>query len=181
MDKDEIIDLSRKVGTYALSARVPEHCAITTERPATSSRSRDLDAAEAGLDPELLRALTDEAERVDVRRLDLVELAGRALFVDRDLPGAVRVDMRSSEQRDAFPWPGSKVRSYDDLVRGFKEFDPTRPVVLVCAQGLLSAQIAERMQEAGLEAYSIRGGERGLRSVVEAVPVSSHDLEGSLS
>lgn len=180
MDKDEIIDLSRKVGTYALSARVPEHCAITTERPATSSRARDLDAAEASLDPELLFALADGAEQVDVRQLDLNELAGRALFIDHDPPGAVRVDMRSSEQRDSFPWPGAIVRSYNDLVRGFKEFDRTRPVVLVCAQGLLSAQIAERMQEAGFEAYSIRGGQRGLRSLVAAAPASSHDQEGIL-
>ena len=171
MDKEDIIDMSRKVGTYALSARVREHCAITDERPATASRSRILDAAEVGLDPGLVRVLVDEAERVDVRALDLVELAGRALFVDRDPPGSVRVDMRPLDARDAAPWPGAVVRSYDDLARGFKEFDRARPIVLVCAQGLLSAQIAERMQEAGFEAYSLRGGERGLRRVDEAVPV----------
>lgn len=167
MDKEDIIELSRKVGTYALSARVPEHCAITDQRPATASRSRILDAAEVDLDPELLRLLTDEAERVDVRALDLAELAGRALFVDHDLPGSIRVDMRPADAREAAPWPGATVRSYDDLARGFKEFEPTRPVVLVCAQGLLSAQIAERMQEAGLEAYSLRGGERALRHELE--------------
>ena len=166
MDKEEIIELSRKVGTYALSARVQEHCAITDDRPATASRSRVLDAAEAGLDPELIRVLTDEAERVDVRALDLVELAGRALFVDGDLPGSIRIDMRPEDSRLAVPWEGAVVRSYDDLARGFKEFKQARPVVLVCPQGLLSAQIAERMQEAGLEAYSLRGGERGLRRMV---------------
>jgi thiamine biosynthesis protein ThiI len=163
MEKEEIIDLSRRVGTYALSARVQEHCAITDERPATASRSRVLDAAEVDLDPDLLRDLTDAAERVDVRALDLAELAGRALFVEHDIPGATRVDMRPAEARAAAPWSGALVRSYDDLARGFKEFEPTRPVVLLCAQGLLSAQIADRMQEAGFEAYSLRGGERWLR------------------
>jgi thiamine biosynthesis protein ThiI len=181
MDKEDIIEMSRKVGTYALSARVREHCAITDARPATASRSRILDAAEVGLDPGLVRGLVDEAERVDVRALDLVELAGRALFVDRDPPGSVRVDMRPLDARDAVPWPGAVIRSYDDLARGFKEFDATRPVVLVCAQGLLSAQIAERMQEAGLEAYSLRGGERGLRRVVETVqgPASESKEHGT--
>ena len=166
MDKEEIIELSRKVGTYALSARVQEHCAITDDRPATASRSRVLDAAEAGLDPELIRVLTDEAERVDVRALDLVELAGRALFVDGDLPGSIRIDMRPEDSRLAVPWEGAVVRSYDDQARGLKEFKQARPVVMVFPQGLLSAQIAERMQEAGLEAYSLRGGERGLRRMV---------------
>jgi len=173
MDKDEIIDLSRKIGTYALSARVQEHCAITDERPATASRSRTLDAAEVDLDPELLRALTDEAERVDIRALDLVELAGRSLFVDQDIPGSTRVDMRPADAREAVPWSGAMIRSYDDLARGFKEFEPTRPVVLMCAQGLLSAQIAERMQEAGFEAYSLRGGERSLRHELKLPHVAS--------
>jgi thiamine biosynthesis protein ThiI len=163
MDKEDIIELSRKVGTYALSARVQEHCAITDERPATASRSRILDAAEVDLDPELLRALTDDAEHVDVRALDLFELAGQALFVDQDVAGSTRIDMRPAEAREAVPWPGAVVRSYDDMARGFKEFERTRPVVIVCAQGLLSAQIAERMQTAGFEAYSLRGGERSLR------------------
>jgi thiamine biosynthesis protein ThiI len=172
MDKEEIIELSRKIGTYALSARVQEHCAITDERPATASRSRILDAAEVDLDPELLRVLSDDAARVDVRALDLVELAGRALFVDHDIPGSTRVDMRPADTREAAPWPGAVVRSYDDLARGFKEFEPSRPVVLVCAQGLLSAQIADRMQKAGLEAYSLRGGERALRRELEEACVS---------
>jgi thiamine biosynthesis protein ThiI len=167
MDKEEIIARSRKIGTYSLSARVREHCAITEDRPATATRPRVLDAAETGLDPALLNRLVDEADVVDIGELDLAELAGRSLFVAEVVEGAVRVDMRPDDARGAVPWPGSVARSYEELVRNFKEFSEAENVVLVCAQGLLSAQIAERMQEAGIEAYSFRGGDRALRRYLE--------------
>ena len=61
------------------------------------------------------------------------------------------------------------VRSYEDLSGGFREFRGSGTIVLVCAQGLLSAQVAGRMQEVGLEAYSLTGGDRALRRHLAAV------------
>ena len=49
-----------------------------------------------------------------------------------------------------------------EFEEGFAAFDRARPVVLVCPQGTVSAEIAERMQRAGFEAYSLRGGVRTL-------------------
>jgi len=49
------------------------------------------------------------------------------------------------------------------LRESFGDLDRSRPVVLVCPQGMVSAQVAERMQAAGYEAYSLRGGVRALR------------------
>ena len=169
MDKEEIISMSRTIGTYALSARVREHCAITDERPATATRSRVLDAAEAALDMQLLRAVVDGAERVSLRELDPADLASRALFIGEVPDSCVCVDMRSEDARLTAPWPGAIVRSYEDLAGGFREFRGAGTIVLVCAQGLLSAQVAGRMQEAGLEAYSLTGGDRALRKHLAAV------------
>jgi thiamine biosynthesis protein ThiI len=163
MDKEEIISMSRSIGSYSLSARVTEHCAITDERPATATRVRLLDAAESGLDRSLLRQVVDEADQLDIRALDIAQLAGRALFADDVPEGALGIDMRPEDARAAAPWPGAVVRSYEELARGFREFSGARNIVLVCAQGLLSAQVAERMQESGIEAYSLRGGDRALR------------------
>ncbi len=163
MDKEEIIAMSRSIGTYALSARVREHCAITDERPATATRPRTLDAAETGLDSTLLKRLVAEADVVEIGELDLAELAGQGLFVSEVAEDAVKIDMRPDEARASAPWPGSVARSYEDLARDFREFSRAAAVVLVCPQGLLSAQIAERMQEAGIEACSFLGGDRALR------------------
>ena len=179
MDKEDIIAMSRTIGSYALSARVREHCAITDERPATATRSRVLDAAEAALDTELLRGVVDGAGRVNLRDLDPADLVSRALFI-RDIPdGCVCIDMRTEDARLTTPWPGAIVRSYEDLSGGFREFRDSGTIVLVCSQGLLSAQVAGRMQEAGLEAYSLTGGERALRRHLAALESAAEVAGGA--
>ncbi|NAY89771.1 MAG: tRNA 4-thiouridine(8) synthase ThiI, partial [Desulfurococcales archaeon] len=45
MDKEEIIDISRKIGTYEPSSKMPEFCAIAGHRASTSveaSRLKDI-------------------------------------------------------------------------------------------------------------------------------------------
>jgi tRNA uracil 4-sulfurtransferase len=166
MEKNDIVALTRRIGTAALSARVREYCSIGDGRTATAVRPEAVADAEAGLDPDLLPRLAASAEIVDLRAVDLAELAESSMFVDEVEEEALRVDMRPEETRRARPWPRAVTRSYDELATGFKDLDRGRPIVLVCAEGLLSAQIAERMQEAGLEAYSLRGGDRGLRRLL---------------
>jgi thiamine biosynthesis protein ThiI len=177
MDKEEIIAMSRSIGTYALSARVQEHCAITDERPATATRSRVLDAAEVSLDSQLLRNAVESAEQVSLRDLDPADLVSRALFTSEVPEDCLCIDMRSEDARISAPWPEAVVRSYEELAGGFREFRDAGTIVLVCAQGLLSAQVAERMQEAGLEAYSLTGGDRALRRHLAAATASAGAAE----
>lgn len=178
MDKNDIVALTRRIGTAALSARVREYCSIGDGRTATAARPEAVAAAESALDPDLPRRLVDSAGIVDLRSLGLAELAESALFVDEPEEGALRVDMRPHETRRSAPWPGAEPRSFDELAAGFEDLDRGRPIVLVCAEGLLSAQIAERMQEAGLEAYSLRGGDRRLRRLLTGPPRSVRKEEG---
>jgi rhodanese-related sulfurtransferase len=86
--------------------------------------------------------------------------------------------MRTEDARLAAPWPGAIVRSYEDLSGGFREFRGSGTIVLVCGQGLLSAQVAGRMQEAGLEAYSLTGGDRALRRHLAAAESDAGVVEG---
>ncbi len=167
MEKNDIVALTRRIGTAALSARIREYCSIGDGPTATAARSDAVSAAEAGLDPDLPRSLVAAAEAVDLRSVDAGDLAASALFVDDVEESALRVDMRPEATRRSAPWPEAEPRSYDDLSSDFSDLDRGKPVVLVCAEGLLSAQIAERMQEAGMEAYSLRGGDRRLRRLLE--------------
>jgi thiamine biosynthesis protein ThiI len=163
-DKEEIIALSRRVGTHDMSARVREYCSIGDGRTATGARVETLAREEEGLDPAVLAAAIEHAEVIDLRRLQLGSLVAGGLFVD-DLPeGALVVDMREDATAD-FPLPGALRRTEDEFREGFSDIDRTKPVVLVCPQGMVSAQVAERMQAAGYEAYSLRGGVRRLQTV----------------
>ena len=62
-DKSEIVALARKIGTYELSAKVPEYCALQGRAPATAARAAELDAAEQSLDLDaFIEAVAEVAE-----------------------------------------------------------------------------------------------------------------------
>lgn len=161
MDKEEIIAVSREIGTHDLSARVREYCLISEGPTATRARPETLARQEEKLDETVLSSAVDEMEEFDLRGLRLAPLVAAGLFTDEIPDGALVVDMRDGADVD--PLAGAVRRTETELRRGFEEFARDRPIVLVCRQGTVSAGIAERMQAAGYEAYSLRGGMRRLR------------------
>ncbi|MFW6039463.1 MAG: tRNA uracil 4-sulfurtransferase ThiI [Gemmatimonadota bacterium] len=161
MDKEEIIALSRRIGTHDLSARVREYCLISEGPTATRASPESLARQEEKLDRAVLEAAIAGVAELDLRGLRMESLVAAGLFTDEIPPGAVVVDLR--EDADAKPLAGAVRRTEGQLRRDFSDFDRERPVVLVCRQGMVSAGIAERMQAAGYEAYSLRGGVRTLR------------------
>jgi thiamine biosynthesis protein ThiI len=75
MDKDEIVALARRVGTYDISARVPEYCAVAQEST-TRATPEEVDEAERamGLD---YRGLIEGAEVYVVGRAEVVRVEGQ--------------------------------------------------------------------------------------------------------
>jgi len=162
-DKEDIIALSRRIGTHDLSARVREYCLISEGPTATGARTDTMAREERKLDPAVLDAAVDAAETLDLRRLRLAPLVAAGLFVD-EIPGdALVVDMREPPAEGDELLPDALRRTEAELRAGAADLDRSRPVVLVCRQGVVSAQVAERLQAAGYEAYSLRGGSRALR------------------
>lgn len=168
MDKEEIIARSRTIGTYALSARVREYCALGSGRPATAARPRTVLRDDRLLEPALIATVADEAEALDLRALDVAELAGATVFTSEVPPGSVVIDTRGTAEYRAWHWPGALRRDSEELARDFSALARNRCYVLYCGQGLKSARIAERMQAAGYESYSFLGGARRLRQQLAA-------------
>ncbi len=69
MDKQEIINLARTIGTYEVSIQPHDDCCsfLMPSRPATRSTPEELEAAEAALDVEALVSLA--LEGVETKRL----------------------------------------------------------------------------------------------------------------
>ncbi|MDP2497283.1 MAG: tRNA uracil 4-sulfurtransferase ThiI [Candidatus Palauibacterales bacterium] len=164
-DKEEIIDRARRIGTFELSARVREYCAMVPGRPVTAASPERALEAEADLDLEVLSGAVAERATFDLRGLTESEIASGHLFIDRIPEGASVLDTRPEGEYDEWHWPGSDRRDFRRLREEFDELDPERTYVLVCAEGLKTAHLAEEMQEAGYEAYSLQGGVRGLKEL----------------
>ena len=69
-NKDEIFVRAREIGSYDLSAKVPEYCGLVREQPATHASVKQVSKAEQNLDLGLIKRLVDERAVLDLRAYD---------------------------------------------------------------------------------------------------------------
>jgi tRNA uracil 4-sulfurtransferase len=161
-EKEEIIARARFIGTAALSEQVKEYCAIAPGRPVTASTADRLLREEAPFDPSVLDQAIAKHKVLDLRALTPTDLAAPYLFTTSIPDNAVVIDCRPEAQYSTWHHPGALHREEWDLLRDFKRLDKARTYVLYCAHGLQTAYLAEKMQNAGYDAYSFKGGLRAI-------------------
>jgi thiamine biosynthesis protein ThiI len=166
-DKTEIIARAERIGTAALSARVKEYCAIAPGKPVTAAKEEAVAAEESKLDLSVLDAAIASRRVLDLRALKPVDLVAPYIFTTEIPAGAAVIDCRPEEQYRLWHWPGAERRDDWELARDLRRLDRDRTYVLYCAQGVQTAYLAELMQREGYEAYSFKGGVRGLRRYAE--------------
>jgi thiamine biosynthesis protein ThiI len=161
-DKEEIIARARDIGTGALSEQVKEYCAMTPGHPVTAATVERVDTEEARMDLAVLDDAIASRKILDLRSLAPTDLVGPYLFIDEIPEGAVVLDCRTPDQFRAWHLRGAARADEWQVLRDLRSLDKDRTYVLYCAYGVQTAYLAERMQRAGFEAYSFRGGVRGL-------------------
>jgi len=157
-NKEEILDRARRIGTFDISAGVPEFCALTPTRPATRATVAAVEAEEAKLDLEALDVAADEAAALGLRtiRLDAVDRADLALT---EAPsGAVVLDLRPLFLFRQGHHAGALHLEYGMALKSFPSFSREKTYVLYCEIGFKSAFVADEMRKAGFDAYHVRGG-----------------------
>ncbi len=166
MDKEEIIDRSRRIGTYAIASQMQEYCAIVPEKPVTAARP------EAARREEARVACRSRASRYGpgdaqgdrhCRRWGPAIWCCRISTRARCPEGRVVVDCRSAYQYAAWHYPGAIHVELDDLLADYRRLDKGKTYILYCPIGLQTAVAAEKMQRAGYQAYSFKGGSTALR------------------
>jgi tRNA uracil 4-sulfurtransferase len=169
-NKDEIIELARRIGTFELSKVVGEYCAMVPRRPATAATLEAVLAQEARLAPELAERAAASSTRIDLRALDVASLDMGELAIDRLPPDAVLLDLRPLAEYRAEHHPDALHLDFPQALRAWPALDPGRTYVLSCRFGLLSAHLAEQMRRHGFDAYHFRGGQRALMRARGARP-----------
>ena len=177
-NKEEILDRAREIGTYDLSARVPEACAIAPRQPQTHAKSRRVVEAEAGLDPGRLAAAVAERAVIDLRALDLEKVRSPALAVAEIPAGAVIVDLRSAIAYRGWHYPGALHLDYVRALKACPSFDRGQDYVFYCEVGLKSAHLAEVLHRAGGRAHHVAGG---LKQVVRLAERQDEALRAVMS
>ncbi len=166
-NKEEIMDLARRIGIYDLSAAVAEYCDLMPPKPATRAALRDVLRDEAALDLARLDAQVDVRRVFDLRRVEPESLDARIPEVDAIPPGAAVIDLRAANAFRSWHYPGALHLDLPHALSAFPAFGRERGYVLVCEVGLKSAHLTEKMREAGFEAFQFKDGIRGLMGLAE--------------
>jgi thiamine biosynthesis protein ThiI len=162
-NKDDIIAVARRIGTFDLSKVVGEYCDMVPRNPATSASLEAILENEAEIDLGLLERCVDEREVIDLRSTDVEQLAIPDLEVEGIPAGATVIDLRSKAEYDAWHHEGAVWLDFAQAMKAYSSFDRGKTYVLYCEFGLKSAHLAEFMRQEGFDASNFRGGTRALK------------------
>ena len=162
-NKEEIIAIARRVGVHDVAEKVPEFCALQGGPPVTSTTEGRLDEQEANIDFGLLERMTDERRIEDLR--ELVDSDDEALDVRiGEVPeNAAVLDLRSESKFESWHFPDAMHVPFETALEQHAMLPQEPTWVLYCEVGLKSALVAEKMRQAGFDAFSFRGGVPKLR------------------
>ena len=170
-NKDEIIAVAERIGTFELSKVVGEYCDLAARRPATSAALAAVEAEEAKLDPRCSSARWRSARSTTCAALDESQLGFPELEIERIPEDAIVLDLSPRDAHQRWHWEGALRLDFPQAIQAYPSFDPARRYVIYCEFGLQSALPRRAMRKAGLQAFHVRGGSRALRRA--AAPVSS--------
>lgn len=166
-NKDEILAVARRTGVFDLAAAVGEYCDLVPKRPATRASLSEVLRGEAAMTPGRLEELVEALTVFDLRGLDESALGPTGLETDRIPEGATVLDLRSKPAFQAWHYPGAVHLDFQHALESWPSFGRDRGYVLVCEVGLKSAHLAEKMQQAGFQAWNFRGGLKEMMALAE--------------
>jgi len=164
-NKEEIMDLARRIGIYDLAAAVAEYCDLMPAKPATRAALRDVLRDEASLDANRLDRLVGARRIFDLRRVSPERLDASFPEVGEVPPGAAVIDLRSANAYRSWHYPGALHLDLPRALAAYPAFARDQSYVLVCEVGLKSAHLAEKMRQEGFAAFQFKDGIKGLMAL----------------
>jgi len=154
MDKGEIIDLSRKIGTETFAASMPEYCGVISVNPSTRAKLHRVEKEETRFDFAVLeQAIADRvAQNID----EIVD----DLNADLSVPvigslsaGQVVIDIRHPDEEETRPLhiDGTEILKlpFYGLNKQFAGLDTSKQYFLYCQKGVMSQLHAANLKDAG--------------------------------
>lgn len=161
LDKAEIIDTSRVIGTHDFAAAMPEYCGVISKKPTTRAVMADIEENEAKFDLSLIDKVVDEAEIMDIRNIEkeAKEEVQEVELVSELPTGSVVIDIRSPEEEEDNPLEieGIKIESipFFKLATKFGDLDQSKQYYLYCDRGVMSRLQALLLHEHGFDTVKV--------------------------
>ena len=168
-DKEEILAVARRIGTFERSAKIKEYCQLVRQKPVTACSPGSAAWVEGTLDLGLVTTAVAGRRLIDLRRVTAVDLVGPYLYVDQ-IPERAEVIFCAEPEDGAGEQPAdvADLRRLElhEILAEPSPLAATGTYVFFCDRGLQSAVAAERLQTRGYEAYGFRGDRRALAAAL---------------
>ncbi|MEZ8652348.1 tRNA uracil 4-sulfurtransferase ThiI [Vibrio splendidus] len=154
-DKEDIIDLSRKIGTEDFAKVMPEYCGVISKKPTVKAKKGKLEAEEAKFNFEVLEQVIENARVMDIRDIEKEsqEQAPEVEQVQAVAEHAIVLDIRSPDEEDESPLEidGVEIKHipFFKLSTQFGDLDQAKEYLLYCDRGVMSRLQALYLKEQG--------------------------------
>ncbi|MDO6746582.1 tRNA uracil 4-sulfurtransferase ThiI [Gilvimarinus sp. 1_MG-2023] len=154
MDKGEIIDISRHIGTETFAASMPEYCGVISVRPTTRAKLDKVVAVEEKFDFAVLEQAVQNKIVSDVRDLAESVMPEQPLDIVSSLPvGGVIIDIRHPDEEALKPLAVGdaevlKIPFYT-LNNALGQLEGEKRYYLYCDKGIMSQLHASHLVEDG--------------------------------
>lgn len=169
-NKEEIVTIARRIGTFEPSAEVKEYCALAARYPTTRANLEVVENQQSLIDPRLLEHALARYRRIDLRSYDPGSLPRSPTPLGEVPEEATVIDLRERSAYDEWHIPGALHLDFFTALRAYPSFTRRGLYVLYCEVGLKSSQLAEEMREAGFDAHHLEGGIRAIRRRYDRTP-----------
>ncbi|PWI34488.1 tRNA 4-thiouridine(8) synthase ThiI [Vibrio albus] len=156
-DKEDIIDLSREIGTEDFAKTMPEYCGVISRKPTVKAIKAKLEAEEEKFDFSILEQVVYNARVMDIRDIgkESEQEAPEVELVDAVHEHAIVLDIRSPDEEDENPLEIDGVEvthlPFYKLGTKFGDLDQSKTYLLYCDRGVMSRLQALYLKEQGFE------------------------------
>ncbi|WP_323813720.1 tRNA uracil 4-sulfurtransferase ThiI [Cellvibrio sp. NN19] len=154
MDKGDIINISRKIGTESFAASMPEYCGVISVNPTTRAKLHKVEFEEARFDMAILERAIEErrAQNIDEIVDELDADLSVPMVGDVSAPDVV-IDIRHPDEQEKTPLSVDgvdvQVIPFYSLNNRFALLDQTKQYYLYCQKGVMSQLHAANLKDAG--------------------------------
>ncbi len=160
MDKPDIIDMARKIGTEVFAKNIPEYCGVISQKPTTRARLDRIEREEARFDFAVLEQAVTDSISTNIDDIAQADLQLEAIPVLDEVPtGAVVLDIRHPDEEERKPLALGQIAvqklPFYQLHKRHGELDVQQQYLLYCERGVMSALQAQFLRGAGFPRVAV--------------------------
>ena len=155
MDKQDIINISREIGTEDFAKSIPEYCGVISQKPTVKAVLSKVEAEEAKFSEDLIDRVIQDAVIIDIKEIatQMDTKITEAETVAAISADEVIIDVRApeEEEKDPLAIEGIEIKTipFYKLATQFADLEKEKTYLLYCDRGVMSKLQALYLQEQG--------------------------------